>query len=464
MRFQTVAVLAFLSVSMTTAAATRAEEAPTSTAGEAVPAEGTAPEDGETTAEGESTEPAASAQAAPLAEETMGAGGETPGLQISGELKQRGEARRHNDFGEGQLEDPRFVGQLIRLKLTGAAGDFGYTVEFSDGREFGAERSTGTAQATSLLQGYLELGQRVKVRLGRQEITLGRKRLIGASGWAYRGHAAYDGVRAQAEIGSSAFDAFLVKVAEGGTTARDDTGLAAFSYSWKGSRVWQPGLYVLYSREDALDGWVGATDMPIGGTLGTFDLTPGLRLDYEVIFQGGTRRGLKHRASLYHASLKYTEPGEKRYWLAVEYNLASGDDDPTDDVSRTFDKLYSINHGKYGYIDYQDPRNMRNLRLTLGGKLAARLGAQIDYHRFSLDQAKDRWYSRRAATSLHDPTGAAGTDVGSEIDATLEIEVREEVGLELGYSRFFSGDFVETLLGGPVPEPDFGYIQLRVRF
>lgn len=460
MQIRVMAGVAFVGALTLTAVDLWAGEPGSSTAEDAATTEAAAPADG---TEGTGVTPAAPAQP-PASEETPGAGGDTPGLKISGELKQRGEMRRHSGFGDGTANDPRFVGQLIRLRLSGAAGGLGYTVEFSDGREFGAERSTGTTEATSLVQGYLEMGKRVRVRLGRQEITLGQKRLIGSSGWAYRGLAAYDGVRLQTEVGKHGLDAFFVKVAEGGTTARDDTGLAALSYSWKGSRAWRPEVYALYSHEDSLDGWGGATDMPIGGTLGALDLTSGLRLDYEAIFQGGTRRGVTHRASLYHAALKYTEPGGGRYWVAVEYNRASGDDDLTDDVNKTFDKLYSINHSKYGYIDYQDPRNLRNLRLTLGARIAEPVRAQLDYHSFRLDEARDRWYSRRAPVSLHDPTGAAGTDVGSELDATVKIEVREEVGLEVGYSRFFSGDFVQTLLGGPVPDPDFGYIQLRVRF
>lgn len=442
----------------------RAEDPGTTTAPSATVSGCPAPEDEVTDAADAEAEAAPDAQPPSTPEEQPAMGAARPKLEISGELKQRGEARRHHDFGTGTGEDPEFVGQLVRVQLAGAVGDFGYIVELTDGREFGAERQSGAAQSTSLLQGYLELGERVKVRLGRQEITLGSKRLIGASGWAYRQLAAYDGVRLQSDLGDHSIDAFAVKVAEGGTTARDDTTLAALSYSWKGGGAWRPGVYALFSREDALDGWLGATDMPIGGTIGALDVVPGLRLDYELIFQGGTRRGLEHRASLYHAGAKYTEPGDGGYWLGVEYNVASGDDDLSDGVSRTFDKLYSINHGKYGYIDYQDPRNLRNLRFTVGGRLSAKVAAQLDYHSFQLDQARDRWYSRKAPVTLHDPTGAAGRDVGSELDLTVKVEVRERVGVEVGYSRFFSGRFVKTLLGGGLPQPSFGYAQLRLRF
>lgn len=390
-------------------------------------------------------------------------GDKRPVLKISGELKQRGEVRRDHDFGTGEVGDPAFVGQLIRLKFAGEVAGVGYTVELTDGREFGAERKSATAQSIGLVQGYLEYGERVRLRLGRQEITLGQKRLIGSSGWAYRELAAYDGIRLQSTLGRNAIDAFAVTVAEGEMSVRDDSSLAGLSYTWNGGRL-QPGVYVLFHHEDSLEGWSGSTDMPIGGINGSVQVVSGLVLDYELIFQGGRRRGVEHRASLYHAGVKYTEPAKKRYWIAVEYNVASGDGDPTDDVSNTFDKLYSINHGSYGYIDYQDPRNMRNLRVTVGGKLAPRLTAQVDYHNFRLDQARDGWYSRQAGVSLEDPTGEAGTDVGSEIDVTAKVDVLRSLALEAGYCRFFSGAFVETLLGGSSPQPDFGYLQLRFKF
>jgi hypothetical protein len=267
-------------------------------------------------------------------------------------------------------------------------------------------------------------------------------------------------------VRSNAFDLFAVKVAEGSKGQPDDTNLLGASYTWKGSKRFEPGVYVLFNHENDDPNAPGddATSMPIAGTIGSLKVVSGLSLDYELIFQGGTRAGVDHRASLYHVGAKFTQPGAKRYWIGAEYNLASGDADPGDGESNTFDKLYGINHSHYGYIDYQDPRNMKNLKLTLGGKLSSKLTLQLDYHTFELAEAADRWYSRSAGVTLHDPTGAAGTDVGSEVDLKLKIDLPTMFGLEFGYSRYFAGEFVETLQGAGLPDSNWAYAQLKAKF
>ncbi len=389
-----------------------------------------------------------------------------PGLEISGELKIRLEARRNADFDAAAGEPQDFGGQLVRLKFAGSIKDIKYVVEMMDGRELGAERQTGTAETTSLLQGYIELGDRYSLRLGRQEITLGKKRQIGTTGWGYKNLAAYDGLRLLTDVCGNAFDLFAVKIAEGATGQRDDTDLLGASYTWKGSKRWVPGLYVLFNHQDDDPDTPGddATRMPIAGAIGSLNVFSGFSLDYELILQRGRRAGVDHRASLYHVGAKFTQPGAKRYWVGAAYNLASGDADPEDGVSNTFDKLYGINHSHYGYIDYQDPRNMKNLRLTLGGKLSSKLTLQLDYHTFELAEAADGWYSRKAGVTLSDPTGAAGKDVGSEVDVTVKIDLPTMFALELGYSRFLAGEFVETLQGTAVPDSNWAYAQLKAKF
>ena len=54
--------------------------------------------------------------------------------------------------------------------------------------------------------------------------------------------------------------------------------------------------------------------------------------------------------------------------LALEYNYASGDSNPTDGNHGTFDNLYPTNHKFYGYGDYMSWQNMHNLRLSLSAK------------------------------------------------------------------------------------------------
>jgi len=390
---------------------------------------------------------------------------DTP-LHISGEIKVRGEMRGNADFGLADGDTQEFVGQLTRLMFSGEVKGVRYGVELIDGREFGAERKSGSAKASSLHQSYVEVGDRWRVRIGRQEITLGKKRLIGSTGWGYKNLAAYDGARLLSDIGRGHLDLFAVRVAEGALDVSDDTHLLGASYSFKVASWWKPEAYLLWKLvdDDAETSADDGTSMPIAGLYGQIGPLAGFALDYEAVYQGGTREGLDHEASLLHVALTYTQPDSGRFWLGVAFNRASGDGNPTDGTSRGFDKLYGINHSHYGFIDYQDPRNMRDLRLTAGAKAASWAKLSADYHVFRLADARDAWYSRNAAVSLQDETGAAGSDVGSELDLVLKADLPTSQKLEIGFATYFPGTFVERTSESHAASSSWGYVQLRTRF
>jgi hypothetical protein len=255
-------------------------------------------------------------------------------------------------------------------------------------------------------------------------------------------------------------------VAEGATTVSDDTNLLGASYSLKLTSWWKPEVYLLWKIEDddVETPERDSTSMPIAGAYGQIGPLAGLAFDYEAVYQGGTREGLTHTASLLHAALTYTEPSHGRFWAGLELNRASGDGDPTDDRSRGFDKLYGINHAHYGTIDYQDPRNMRDLRFSAGIKPASWAKLYADYHVFGLLDSKDAWYSGNAKVSLHDETGAAGRDVGSELDLLLKVDLPTRQKLEVGFSSFFPGSFVERTNDGHASTSSWAYVQLRTSF
>jgi hypothetical protein len=387
-------------------------------------------------------------------------------LKISGEIKVRGEARRDASFGAGSSATGDFVGQLTRVSFAGEVKGARYRIEVIDGRDWGTERKTGTATSTALHQGYLEVGRRVTLRLGRQEVTWGQKRLIGSSGWAYKDLAAYDGARLLSSIGRGQVDAFALKIVEGAAAEADDTSLYGLAYTLKLAPWARPGFYALLQTVDdnpAVEG-NDRTTMPIVGMIGTLGPGAGVTLDYEAIYEGGKRKGRDHSAYFAHAGLLYKERTKGRYWLGAEYNLASGDKDPTDADGGTFDKLYSINHSHYGIMDYQDPQNMRDIRLTAGARLASWASLECDYHKLGLVQAKDAWYSRSADVDLRDATGASGKDVGWEVDVVAKIDLPMSQKLEIGLASFSPGTFVRQTNGGHAESSQWGYVQVKAVF
>jgi hypothetical protein len=397
---------------------------------------------------------------------TKAGGNQVEALTISGEIKVRGEARRDASFGSGSSATGDFVGQLTRVAFAGEIKGARYRIEIIDGRDWGTERKTGTATSTALNQGYLEVGRRVTLRLGRQEVTWGQKRLIGSSGWGYKNLAAYDGARLLSKVGRGQIDAFALKVAEGAPAEADDTSLYGVAYTLKLAAWARPGFYALLQSVDdnpAVEG-NDRTTMPIVGAIGSLGPGAGFTLDYEAIYEGGKRKGLNHSAYFVHTGLLYKEPVKGWYWLGAQYNVASGDKDPTDADSGTFDKLYSINHSHYGIMDYQDPQNMRDLRFTAGARLASWASLQCDYHKLGLLQAKDAWYSRSADVELQDATGASGKDVGWELDVVAKIDLPMSQKLEIGLASFSPGDFVRRTNGGHAESSQWGYVQVKAVF
>jgi hypothetical protein len=388
-----------------------------------------------------------------------------PTFKISADYMIRGEVRDQADFESDDEDDPAFVGQRVKLKVAGTLLDARYVIQVYDGREWGSERKSGSVEQIALLQGYVELGKSYALRIGRQEITWGKKRFIGSTGWGYKNLAAYDGLRFLKDAGAGSWDIFAVKVAEGKTDLDDDTNLLGLTYTWKGSDRFKPSLYVLYKSlgNDSTTPEDERISMPMPGTMGVWDVAPSLKLDWELAMQTGTHSGMDHSAAYTHVGLRYTLPSD-RYWIGLAYNYASGDDDPNDDESKTLDKLYGINHSHYGYIDYQDPQNMKNIRFTAGVKVNQKLSIQLDYHTFELAEASDRWYSRKAAVKLQDLTGTAGVDVGSEIDVTFKVKLPHKLNLEVGLSKYFAGDFVKRTLDGQLTDSQWGYVQLKRSF
>jgi len=79
--------------------------------------------------------------------------------------------------------------------------------------------------------------------------------------------------------------------------------------------------------------------------------------------------------------------------LSLEYNYASGDSNPTDGKHGTFDNLYPTNHKFYGYGDYVSWQNMHNLRLSLTAKPTAQWTLALEGHFFWLADTSDVYYN-----------------------------------------------------------------------
>ncbi|MEW6202753.1 MAG: alginate export family protein, partial [bacterium] len=276
-----------------------------------------------------------------------------PPFKISGQFRIRSEARNDSDFNSTAQDHTDFTGQRIRLNLDGRTSPARYFVQLQHSRNWGEELLTASSPIASsdvdLHQGFIEYGRKNTLRIGRQEIILGSERLVGAFGWSNNGRA-YDGLRLEMPLNQSSFDVFAVKVMENTATKSDDTNLYGISYTCNKKPNVKPVAYVLFKHVDD-DSGTPKSNVLVTGSLTTIQMNPRLTLDWEAAIESGNAAGADLNAYAYHIGAKYNAIPDK-FWLGAEYNMATGDGDPTDNKVKTFDQLYPTNHNKYGYIDY----------------------------------------------------------------------------------------------------------------
>jgi hypothetical protein len=160
----------------------------------------------------------------------------------------------------------------------------------------------------------------------------------------------------------------------------------------------------------------------------------------------------------------YTMPAAVKPRFGIEYDRASGDDNPTDDKFKTFENLFPTNHIHYGTMDYLGWRNMQDIRLSLALKPTKLSGVSLDYHLFSLAEEADNWYRASGHVFRSTPTGNSETDLGREIDLAAYTMVKEKIRVEAGYGHFFPGDYVKVNFPAATDGADFIYIQTGLNF
>ena len=95
-----------------------------------------------------------------------------------------------------------------------------------------------------------------------------------------------------------------------------------------------------------------------------------------------------------------------------------------------------------------------------------KLGVEITYHRFWLDDSADfRWAGSGAfsRTNLGFVRGTSNgsTDVGQELDILVTYPVNRWLSVLGGYSKLWGGDVFATT---PNSDADFAYLQLQVKY
>ncbi|MDH4228050.1 MAG: alginate export family protein [Deltaproteobacteria bacterium] len=385
--------------------------------------------------------------------------------------------------------------------------------------------AVGLHEASATIKNFF--GTPVAVKLGRQELNYGDQRLIGSFGWSNNGRS-FDAAKATFAGEGFSVDAFTAKLVDSNAAAAGDLGDDRNLYGIYATLTSVPNntidVYLLQVKDTqrtniALGAGAGATAFPTilnyGDTVNNIGnpnpatisvtnqelFTYGFRvagaasgLDYglEIPFQTGTVEGfwleagtkqkwtIDHEAMAIAAKVGFTLPGENKIRIGLEYDWASGGNKDKGNgkmTSNTFANLYPTNHDKYGYMDLMAWRNMSGINLNVSGNLNEKLNARLDYWMFELDTVPtttvyDGWYT--AGNWNGAPTGCTpkagktkcSSDIGSEIDITVNYKYNAAVSMMTGVSRFMPGAYITDGLAAPQKgeDRDWMYFQILAKF
>ncbi len=354
-------------------------------------------------------------------------------------------------------------------------------VELRDARAFGQEPSTTTElQAAGggldLKQGWFEaddlLGSGWKWRVGRQVLKYGDERVVGDNDWGNYGRS-FDGVLATRTFGQTKVDAFATRVFEGGLGVVG-TGVENDDAHFFGVYTTTP--HALHGHSD-LDVYVlgaqsGFETPGEGGTAGTTLYgTAGARLaggkgswdwSLEAAAQRGRLNGEPLSAYAVHADAGYTwKDSAWKPRFGVEWNQATGDQQPASESVHSFQTLFPTNHRHFGILDAMAWQNARNYRASLTLRPSEKWAVQADYHRFYLEETQDAWYS---AAGIPIRAGAKGASsyLGSEVDLVFRVKAADKMDIDFGAAQFFDGAFVRQT--GTDGDTVWVYVQVTVSF
>lgn len=311
------------------------------------------------------------------------------------------------------------------------------------------------------------------LRVGRQELLYGSQRLISTLDWANT-RRTFQGVKAFWHTPDFNIDAFWMRPMETEPhqfdhwdKGRNFTGLWGTYKAIPGQVVDLYYLNLVDNRSvtpaNLFQGNVLQGDAVLH-TIGTRWLGEyqGLLYELEGMYQFGKRSGLNISAFSIASGAGYQLPlpMNPQFWL--RYDFASGDKNPHDGRSSTFNHLFPFGNYYLGYMDIVGRQNIHDFNAQLALHPQPWLTFVSQYHRFYLANKRDYLYNAGGAATLRDITGQSGSHIGDEIDFRLNLHLAQHHDVLLGYTKLFTGKFVRNQRPGIAPE--LFYVQYNFRF
>jgi hypothetical protein len=423
-----------------------------------------------------------------------------------------GESRMRFETLDGQFRAGGTGGdQVLALRTLVLAelerGPVQFGLEIQDSRVYrddaGTQLSPGIVNPVDVLQAYIRYrlpsplapAAATEVSLGRMTLSIGSGRQVDRFEFA-NVVPAYTGLHARSLTAHGhEFQAFHTVLVERRPIDRADLAdnrAEADREQW-GRRFW--GLH--YRHAELLGSalprlWTEAyvyglreRDRDGVETANRDYVTPGLRIyrvphpgawdmELEAAWRFGTRRAtvasddrldLDVRGRMVHAALGYTFDHPLRPRIAIDYDYASGDDDPDDNRFGQYEFLFGARRADFGHTSLYGPLAPANISAP-GARFEfrrdTRLDGRITWKAAYLASSRDAWVAARVV----DPAGKSGRFIGHSIDARIRHWlIPGTLRAEVGASTLLAGRFArEAPNATRAGDTRYGYLQMTVYF
>jgi len=319
---------------------------------------------------------------------------------------------------------------------------------------------------------WLKIGETpLGFRLGRQQISYGDQRIFGPGLWGNTGRYTWDAAMLKIDTSRAWIDGWIARPIQN----RPEI--------WPNREFKAPTAFVVYGGVKELPCrleffYAGKHDSrgETQGESGTGNLLShsiGFQLQKQsdkwvdftasLVMQTGHYGKDTIRAFGTNSGIGVTLPMKWRPRLAGQFTWGSGDKDPTDGVHGTFDGVFGgadINF--YGDLNLFFWANLRDYEFDLHISPIPKVKLMIENHYFTLDQARDGWYTTGMAVLRRDATGLSGKALGNEFDLRISWQPAENVDVLAGWGHFSPAEYVKST--GPVDAASGYFLQAAYAF
>lgn len=330
---------------------------------------------------------------------------------------------------------------------------------FGDDDNFSGSGTYGNTQSVSIHQAWtkINMSEKLAVKVGRQLFTYDDQRILSSRNWNdYQ--VTYDALRMEYHTTKSRVHLVLSYNAE----SKSD-----LNYSDQKFKLLDFVHYQYVTGDFSFSGIALLSGNTLSDSTsrlfvrGTYGLNGVYHSDVSTL---RTSVYYQHNLSEYGGevaawcfSVFVQQKLSSRWKVGLGFDFLSGDENPDDSQTSTFDILYGRRHGWYGYMDYfsnTPQQGLQDFMMKVSFSPIRNLEAQLDGHYFTIDKKlylNDQEYNK---------------NLGQELDLTVKWHFHQRAVLQCGYSVYNTSSTLKRIKeqdGTSIKQPGFMYVMVTVK-